>query len=107
MLKNRADSFLLRLFNPVGSQISPGLEYEIYYGEDIPLSERIIFPGSPAESNGVEDASFVEFRDDDGSVSYYATYTAYDGKKIQSQLLETKDFLHFKVNKILGSEAQK
>ncbi len=85
---------------------TPGLEYEIYYGEDIPLSERIIFPGSPAESNGVEDARFVEFTEDDGSVSYYATYTAYDGKKIQSQLLETKDLLHFKVNKILGSEAQ-
>ncbi len=81
-------------------------EYEIFYNEEIPLSERIIFPGSPAESNGVEDARFVGFTGEDGSISFYATYTAYNGKKIQSQLLETKDFLHFRINKIFGSEAR-
>ncbi len=81
-------------------------EYAIFYNEEIPLSERIIFPGSPAESNGVEDARFVEFREENSDSTYYATYTAYDGKKIQSQLLETKDFLHFKINKIFGSEAR-
>ncbi len=81
-------------------------EYEIFYSEKIPLSERIIFPGSPAESNGVEDARFVEFSEENGDSSYYATYTAYDGKKIQSQLLETKDFLRFMINKIFGSEAR-
>lgn len=81
-------------------------EYEIFYNEEIPLSERIIFPGSPAESNGVEDARFVEFREEDGSISYYATYTAYNGRRIQSQLLETKDFKHFRINKIFGSEAR-
>ncbi len=81
-------------------------EYEIFYNAEIPLSERIIFPRSPAESNGVEDARFVEFQGEDGSVSYYATYTAYNGRRIQSQLLETKDFLHFRINKIFGSEAR-
>jgi predicted GH43/DUF377 family glycosyl hydrolase len=81
-------------------------EYEIFYNNEIPLSERVIFPGSPAESNGVEDARFVEFREDDGSISYYATYTAYNGRRIQSQLLSTKDFLHFRINKVFGSEAR-
>ncbi len=80
-------------------------EYEIFYNEEIPLSERIIFPASPAESNGVEDARFVEFCNEEGIKSYYATYTAYNGRRIQSQLLETNDFLHFRINKIFGSEA--
>ena len=81
-------------------------EYEMFYNAETPLSERIIFPGSPAESNGVEDARFVEFREEDGSKSYYATYTAYNGQRIQSQLLETKDFLRFRINKIFGTEAR-
>jgi len=84
----------------------PGSEYEIVYSSEIPLSERVIFPYSPAESNGVEDARFVQFYDDDGDIRYYATYTAYDGKKIQSQLLETSDFLRFKVHKFTGPEVK-
>ncbi|GAB4469173.1 MAG: glycoside hydrolase family 130 protein [Armatimonadaceae bacterium] len=78
--------------------------YEVSYSPDSHLSERIIFPYSPAESNGVEDARFVEFREDDGSVIYYATYTAYDGRMILPQILETSDFLHFKVNTLNGPE---
>ncbi len=66
------------------------------------MSERIIFPVVPAERNGVEDARFVEFRDDDGCVTYYATYTAYDGVAIRPQLLETVDFLRFKVSALHG-----
>ncbi len=85
---------------------SPGSEYEIIYSKEIPLSERIIFPYSPAESNGVEDARFVQFYDESGTMRYYATYTAYDGKKIQSQLLETVDFLRFKVSKFSGPEVK-
>ena len=81
-------------------------DYEIFYTPDIPLSERIIFPRSMAESNGIEDARFVRFNDEDGSIRYYATYTAYNGSKIQPHLLETKDFLHFKIRKLSGSEAK-
>ncbi|UCH66699.1 MAG: glycosidase, partial [Ignavibacterium sp.] len=72
--------------------------YEIVYDEDRHLSERIIFPHSPTETNGIEDARFVRFVNDDESYIYYATYTAFDGKVILPQLLETKDFLSFKVN---------
>jgi predicted GH43/DUF377 family glycosyl hydrolase len=79
--------------------------YEIRYSADQPLSERIIFPSSPTELNGIEDARFVEFHDDDGSVRYYATYTAYDGKVVLPQLLETGDFLHFRLSTLNGPEA--
>ena len=78
--------------------------YEIQYSSDQRLSERVIFPHSPSEINGIEDARFVEFIEDDGQRTYYATYTAYDGKVIFPQLLETRDFLHFKISTLNGPE---
>jgi predicted GH43/DUF377 family glycosyl hydrolase len=80
--------------------------YEIQYSPDLHLSERIIFPSSPTELNGIEDARFVQFREDDGSTRYYATYTAYDGKIILPQLLQTDDFLHFKLSTLNCPEAR-
>jgi predicted GH43/DUF377 family glycosyl hydrolase len=63
----------------------------------------VLFPDSPNESRGMEDARFVRFVEDDGSVSYYATYTAYDGHGILPQLIETPDFLHFQVRTLNGA----
>jgi predicted GH43/DUF377 family glycosyl hydrolase len=80
--------------------------YEIQYNPDQRLSERIIFPHSPSEINGIEDARFVEFTDEDGQRIYYATYSAYDGKVVFPQLLETKDFLHFKMSTLNGPEVK-
>ena len=76
--------------------------YEIRFGEDQPLCERIIFPATPNEVRGIEDARFVEFTDDDGTRTFYGTYTAYDGRTAFPQLLETPDFLHFKSNTLNG-----
>ena len=59
------------------------------------LSERVIFPVTDSQSNGIEDARFVEFSDG-GRKTYYATYTAYNGKAIRSELIETRDFLSFR-----------
>ncbi|MDB6125140.1 MAG: Beta,4-mannooligosaccharide phosphorylase [Pedosphaera sp.] len=70
--------------------------YEVRFAEGQPVSQRVIFPSSPSQSNGIEDARFVRFANDNGSFTYYATYTAYDGRIILPQLLETRDFLHFK-----------
>lgn len=78
--------------------------YEIRFGAEQDVSERIIFPSSPTETNGIEDARFVQFTHDDGRQSYYATYTAYDGRTVLPQMLETEDFLHFKVSTLNGSE---
>ena len=80
--------------------------YELRFSDKLDLSERIIFPVSPNESNGIEDARFVRFVDDDGSVMYYATYTAYNGQEILPQLIETKDFLHFRIRSLNGSAVQ-
>ena len=80
--------------------------YEIIFGADQPISERIIFPSSPSEVSGIEDARFVRFVDDDKSVRYFATYTAYDGKMTLPQLIETDDFLHFKVSTLNGPEVR-
>ncbi|MCA9126450.1 MAG: glycoside hydrolase family 130 protein [Planctomycetales bacterium] len=76
--------------------------YEIQYTPDHDLSERLIFPYSPTETNGIEDARFVLFQHDDGSRRYYATYSAYDGRMVLPQLLETKDFLRFKMHTLNG-----
>jgi predicted GH43/DUF377 family glycosyl hydrolase len=77
--------------------------YEVAFISDQPISERIIFPFSPSQSNGIEDARFVCFRDGDEPPIYYATYTAYDGRTVLPQLLETTDFVHFKVCTLNGA----
>ena len=80
--------------------------YEIDFSSSVAVSERIIFPVSSNESNGMEDARFVRFVEDDGSVIYYATYTAYNGRAILPQLLETADFLHFRALTLNGRAVQ-
>jgi predicted GH43/DUF377 family glycosyl hydrolase/CheY-like chemotaxis protein len=80
--------------------------YEVMFSLDTAISERVLFPISHSESNGIEDARFVRFSDDDGSITYYATYTAYDGYSILPKLIETKDFYHFKVEPIHGEYTQ-
>ncbi|MBV7529498.1 glycoside hydrolase family 130 protein [Chitinophaga sp. sic0106] len=80
--------------------------YELNFSLDTDISDRIIFPYSDAESRGIEDARFVKYTSDDGSVTYYATYTAYDGITIQPKLLQTKDFYNFKILPLYGEGAQ-
>ena len=66
--------------------------YTTMFPEDSLLSGRVLFPASPVETLGMEDARIVRFVDDDGSVNFFATYTAYDGFQIFPQLIETTDF---------------
>ncbi|OFY49426.1 MAG: glycosidase [Bacteroidetes bacterium GWF2_41_31] len=80
--------------------------YEISFSFDTAISDRVIFPIAAAESNGIEDARFVKFTNDDGSVKYYATYTAYNGFTIMPKLIETVDFYKFKIMPINGENAQ-
>jgi len=70
------------------------------------ISERVLFPRAPTESRGMEDARFVRFVDDDGTVTYFATYTAFDGHQILPQLLETGDFMDFRVTTLGGTAAR-
>ena len=80
--------------------------YELQFSEKLPLSEQIIYPVSSNETNGMEDARFVRFVEDDGSVMYYATYTAYNGRSILPQLIETLDFINFRIRTLNGARVQ-
>lgn len=76
--------------------------YTLRFPAGVDISEKVIFPFSPLESNGVEDARFVRFTEQDGSVSYYATYTAYNGVMVFPQIVETLDFQDFCVSTLNG-----
>lgn len=80
--------------------------YVTTFPSDSDLDERVIFPAGPNETRGMEDARFVQFTDADGSSKYYATYTAYDGFEILPQLIETDDFVQFKISTLNGAAAQ-
>jgi beta-1,2-mannobiose phosphorylase / 1,2-beta-oligomannan phosphorylase len=80
--------------------------YELQFSLDTNISERVIFPVSDMEKNGIEDARFVKFSDENDETIYYATYTAYDGSSIMPKLLETRDFLHFKILPVHGEIAK-
>jgi len=80
--------------------------YEVQFRENQDLSERIIFPASPSQRNGIEDARFVRFQNDDGTREYYATFTAYDGRTVMPELMETSDFLRFRFITLNGPAAQ-
>jgi len=80
--------------------------YDIQFHKDSDLTERVIFPISESESNGIEDARFVRFEEEDGSTRVYATYTAYNGHTILPKLISTKDFYTFRIMPLRGSGAQ-
>lgn len=79
--------------------------YRTSFPATMELSERVLFPSGPTESHGMEDARFVRFVDDDGTVTFYATYTAFDGHQILPQLIETSDFLDFRIATMSGRAA--
>jgi predicted GH43/DUF377 family glycosyl hydrolase len=78
---------------------------EVMFWDDEELSERVIFPITDAQANGIEDARFVEFNDG-ARKTFYATYTAYSGRAIRSELLETTDFRSFRLTPLGGSAAR-
>ena len=80
--------------------------YELNFRPEHQISERVIFPVSENESRGIEDARFVQFFDDNGEFTYYATYTAYNGFRILPQLIETKDFVKFRIITLNGQAVQ-
>jgi len=82
-----------------------GDEVEIVFEPAPDISERVIFPVTESQSNGIEDARFVQFSDG-GRTTYYATYTAYKGTAIRSELIETSDFLSFRMTPLQGAAAR-
>ena len=79
-----------------------GDDVEIVFQANTQLGERVIFPITDSQINGIEDARFVEF-ESEGRKTYYATYTAYSGRAIRSELIETTDFATFRMTPLNGS----
>ncbi len=84
---------------------SDGDHVELIFKPEEDLSERVIFPVTESQSNGIEDARFVKFGDDDRT-TYYATFTAYSGRAIRSELIETRDFMSFRLRPLTGAAAR-
>ena len=80
--------------------------YQLELPPDGEASELVIFPQTVNESRGIEDLRLVRFTNDDGSVTYYGTCTAFDGYRTLPELIETDDFLHIGVHTLNGAKAQ-
>ncbi len=80
--------------------------YQLDFSATSAISERVLFPSIDAESHGMEDARFVQFVEDDGTISYFATYTAYDGANVTPRMLQTDDFLTFRLRPMFGEAAK-
>jgi predicted GH43/DUF377 family glycosyl hydrolase len=82
-----------------------GDEVEVFFDpQQQDISERVIFPITLSQAHGIEDARFVAFKDG-GETIYYATYTAYTGFAIRSELIETRDFVSFRMTPLRGTAA--
>ena len=81
-------------------------DYAVDFPPTVPLHQRVLWPATPAESNGMEDARFVPVIEDDGRPAYQATYTAYDGRLIGGRMLHTRDLRHFEVTAMRGPAAR-
>ena len=99
---HRHDGSIISLIRGIAER-----SYGVRFPAETSLAERVLMPAMGAERNGMEDARFVRFEHEDRSVSYFATYTAYDGVDVAQQLLETTDFRVFTSSPVVGLEASK
>jgi len=80
--------------------------YQLQMPNDAEVSDIIIFPENDNEARGIEDVRLVRFIDDDDSVTWFGTYTAFDGYRILPMLIETSDFRSIEVHTLNGACAQ-
>ena len=80
--------------------------YVVEFPAEVSLDKRVLLPSAAEESNGMEDARFTRFVDDDGTVEYRATYTAYDGQRIAPRLLLSSDLRVFRAHRLTGPAAR-
>lgn len=79
-----------------------GCSYAVEFPESSHLQERVLMPRGPSERKGMEDVRLVRLVEDDGSVTYVGTYTAYDGDRVSTQMISTTDFRRFVVTRLSG-----
>ena len=80
--------------------------YAVAFDADTSLEQRVVMPWAAEERNGMEDARFTRFVDDDGTVEYRGTYTAYDGLRIAPRLLTSPDLRTFHAHRLAGPAAR-
>jgi predicted GH43/DUF377 family glycosyl hydrolase len=81
-------------------------DYALSFPCAVPLHQRVLWPATPEESNGMEDARFVLVTDPDGRPTYQATYTAYDGREISGRVIFSRDLRHMEVTTLHGPAAR-
>lgn len=79
--------------------------YEVIFDPASKVCERTLFPEADSESHGMEDARFTRLVADDGTATYAATYTAFDGSHVGSRRLDTDDFRTFRSSPLTGIAA--
>lgn len=99
--------------DPVGSSTQPPIiddaavraempRLELNCGGSRVVSETVLFPVLPTQRQGIEDVRLVRFVEDDGQVTYYGTYTAFDGMHARSEMLVGNDFRSWVMRKLAG-----
>ena len=81
-------------------------EYEIPVNRSFKLEDMVLFPISSRESQGMEDMRLVRFEEEDGTIRFYGTYTAYNGREIVPQLLEVSPQSYAAVRMMWGKFAK-
>ena len=77
--------------------------YQLKLSPGAGISHLVIFPQTDNEARGIEDVRLVRFRDDEGSITYYGTYTAYNGIRTLPMLFETADFSRIRIHTLNGA----
>jgi predicted GH43/DUF377 family glycosyl hydrolase len=89
----------------VSRESAPGGELATVMFQDVAdISERVIFPITEQQANGIEDARFVKMAGE-GPAHYCATFTAFSGRAIRSEMIETRDFVTFQMRPLTGAAA--
>lgn len=90
--------------------ITPRIEHDatndivrLFCDESHDLSEIVFFPILPSQRHGIEDVRLVRFTADDGSITYYGTFTAFSGEGIRQEMLSTADFATFEMRALHGT----
>lgn len=80
--------------------------YDAGFAAESDVSQRVLLPVADEERHGMEDARFVRFVEQDGTVEFRGSYTAYDGRAITSRLIVTTDFRSFSIRRLTGPPAK-
>ena len=80
--------------------------YRLQLTEEDDIADLVLFPRSESESKGIEDMRLVRFADDDGAVTWFGTYTGFNGQSILPMLMETPDFRSISIHTLNGACVQ-